>query len=110
MQNFGILPELFVSHLIDFVDFLLKVELIVFLADVFIELCKGLFNIRLTFMQNFDILKFCLSGVVNVTQLLFDIIVCPSSNWGEITLNKMKSYNSNEGQEFIKFFIGKRIP
>lgn len=50
MQDFGILPELLISHLIDFVDFLLKIELIILLADIFIELFKGLFDISLAFL------------------------------------------------------------
>ena len=61
MKDIGEIPVLLIGHLIDFVNFLLQVELVVLLTDVGVILLNGLFNIFLAFRKylNIDLLGVC---------------------------------------------------
>lgn len=85
VQNSCEMSELFVGHLVNFVDLFLQIELIVPLSDVVIICFDSLFNIRLALVQNLHVLGFGSGQVFYLTQFFLDLFEGPSARGSQIT-------------------------
>lgn len=85
VENIGEMPVLFVRHLVNFINFFLKIELIVFLSNVCVILFDGLLNVRLAFFHDFNILSFSFCQVVDRAQFFFHLFICPYPCGSQLT-------------------------